>query len=174
MRDLKGLRFVARLVASPGREFHVLDLVAGEEGVLRPGRRVEGDAVSEGAQSGLPALDDAARESYRRRLAEIEDDIAEARRCNDPARAELAERDRSYLVAELRRAVGLGGRRRTVGGSAERARTSVARTIRYALDQLADPHEDLAAHLRSCVHTGTYCSYRPDPMSRLEWHLSDR
>jgi hypothetical protein len=28
--DLKGMRYLARLLADPGREFHVLDLVAAE------------------------------------------------------------------------------------------------------------------------------------------------
>ena len=50
---------------------------------------------------GLPTLDEEAKASYRRRLAEVEDDIAEAQRNHDDARRELAERDRDYLVAEL-------------------------------------------------------------------------
>ncbi|MGH2542544.1 MAG: transcriptional regulator, partial [Ardenticatenaceae bacterium] len=45
LRDLKGLRYIARLLASPGREFHVLDLVAGERGW-------SGDA-GRGAERGL-------------------------------------------------------------------------------------------------------------------------
>jgi tetratricopeptide (TPR) repeat protein len=32
VRDLKGMRYLARLLAHPGREFHVLDLVAAESG----------------------------------------------------------------------------------------------------------------------------------------------
>ena len=32
MRDLKGMRYLARLLADPGREYHVLDLVAAETG----------------------------------------------------------------------------------------------------------------------------------------------
>ena len=32
VRDMKGVRYLARLLASPGREFHVLDLVAVEQG----------------------------------------------------------------------------------------------------------------------------------------------
>ena len=30
LRDLKGLHYLARLLAHPGREFHVLDLVSSE------------------------------------------------------------------------------------------------------------------------------------------------
>jgi hypothetical protein len=173
MRDLKGLRYLARLAAEPGREFHVLDLVAAEAGVLRPHGPADAAATSSrpGGDAGIPVLDDTARDAYRRRLAEIDDDIEEARRHNDLGRLELAERDREYLVAELARAVGLGGRSRTVGGTAERARTSVARSIRYALAQLDDLQPDLAARLRASIDTGTYCCYRPDPLTPLDWRF---
>ena len=126
--ELKGFRYLERLLAEPGREFHVLDLVGVEQGTLRTAAIGAGDA-------GLPVLDDEARAAYRRRLADIEEDIEEATRTNDLGRVELAERDRDYLIAELSRAVGLGGRSRTVGGTAERARTSVARSLRYALQR---------------------------------------
>jgi len=171
VRDLKGLRYLARLLADPGREFHVLDLVAVEQGTLPTGSATEvGPAEVEGLDGGgLPVLDEQARTAYRRRLAEVEDDIDDARRCNDSARAELGERDRAYLIAELTRAVGLGGRLRSVGGDVERARTAVARTLRYAVTQLAENVPALATHLDNCLHTGTYCSYRPDPISRVDW-----
>ena len=172
VRDLKGLRYVERLVAGPGREFHVLDLVAAETGILRPGvAHPDAGPAVHGGESGLPVLDDVAREAYRRRLADIDDDIDDARRMNDPERAALAERDREYLIAELESAVGLGGRGREVGASAERARTSVTRSIRYAIDQLAEVQPDLAAHLDRSISTGTYCCYENDPVTPLTWHL---
>jgi tetratricopeptide (TPR) repeat protein len=164
--DLKGFRYLERLVAEPGREFHVLDLVAVENGTLR----ATGASVPAG-DTGVPVLDEEARAAYRRRLAEIEEDVEEATLMNDLGRLEMAERDRDYLVAELSRAVGLGGRRRTVGGSSERARTSVARSLRYALQRMAEEHEELAGHLRQSVRTGTYCSYAPDPIAPLRWTL---
>ena len=37
VRDLKGVRYLARLLADPGREFHVLDLVAAESGQVPGG-----------------------------------------------------------------------------------------------------------------------------------------
>ena len=119
--------------------------------------------------SALPVLDDEARAAYRRRLDDIEEDIEEATRMNDLGRIELAERDRDYLVAELSRAVGLGGRGRTVGGTSERARTSVARSLRYALQRLAEEHDAMAGHLRQSVRTGSYCSYSPDPIAPVTW-----
>jgi tetratricopeptide (TPR) repeat protein len=59
VRDLKGMRYLAQLLTHPGREFHVLDLVAAETG-----QQMElGDAGE--------MLDERAKAAYRRRLAEI-------------------------------------------------------------------------------------------------------
>ena len=159
VRDLKGLRYIERLLGEPGREFHAVDLVRFDSGA---DHRV---AVG----GGLPVLDSSAKEAYRRRLADIDEDIADAEENNDLGRIALAERDRDYLVAELRRATGLGGRDRTVADDAERARVSVTRSIRYALDRLADVSPDVAEHLRQHVCTGAYCSYRRDPLQPVDW-----
>jgi tetratricopeptide (TPR) repeat protein len=173
MRDLKGFRYLERLLADPGREFHVLDLVAVERGSLPTGPTLHQglDTVAERPEGGLPFIDDQARDAYRRRLAEVDDDIEEATQMNDVGRIELAQHDREYLIAELTRAVGLGGHHRSAGGSAERARTSVTRTLRYAVGRLAQHHPALAMHLEQTVHTGTYCRYAPDPLTPILWHL---
>lgn len=153
--DLKGLRYLERLLAEPGRELHVLDLVGAETP----------------DEAGLPVLDDEAREAYRRRLREVEEDLEEARADADLAREELAERDRDYLVAELSGAFGLGGRARVTGASAERARTAVARALRYSLQRLEAAHPLAAAHLSRAVRTGSFCSYSPDPTRPVEWAI---
>lgn len=173
MGDLKGFRYVQRLLADPGREFHVLDLVAVENGSLPAGITV-GEGVNVSAEwvgAGLPLIDAKARDAYRRRLADVDDDLEEATQMNDIGRIELAQRDRQYLITELSRAVGLGHRHRSVGGSGERARTSVTRSLRYALARLADHHPALATHLQHSIHTGTYCRYEPDSRSSIEWSI---
>jgi hypothetical protein len=154
--DLTGLRHVARLLAEPGREFHVLDL-------LGAGLRDAG---------ALPHLDAEAREAYRRRLQEVQDDLAEAEANHDTARAELAQRDRDYLISELTRAVGLGGRDRGSGTPQERARTTITRSIRYALARLRDIHPELASHLDRTINTGTYCSYTPELAAPVTWRTT--
>ncbi|MEF8794610.1 hypothetical protein [Thiohalorhabdus sp.] len=167
LKDLKGMRYLARLLAEPGREFHALDLVAVERGALPTGIPAEADQP--GAQSGLEVLDAKAREAYRQRLAEVDEDIAEAEANNDFGRAELARADRQFLVDELRRGVGLGGRARMVGDGAERARTSATRSLRYALDRVAEHHPALGEHLARTVRTGTYFAYEPDPRAPAHW-----
>lgn len=168
VRDLTGHRALARLLEAPGTHVPAIDLV--ETG---PGQSVSVDhgalTARRGPDAGLPVLDDRARAAYRRRLAEIEADIAEADVRGDAVRSEQAHADREYLAAELARATGLGGRERTTGGSAERARTSVTRAIRYAIRTLVEPHPEAAAHLRARIRTGTYCWYEPDPAAPVSW-----
>lgn len=173
MPDLKGLRYIERLLADPGREIHVLDLVAVERGSLPGGHAVDHDqeTLTKDVGAGLPVIDEAARDAYRRRLVEVDNDIEEATRMNDLGRVELAQRDRDYLIAELTSAVGLGGRTRSVGGSAERARSSVTRSLRYSLKRLAEHQPSLAAHLEHSVHTGTYCVYAADPIAPIQWEI---
>lgn len=155
--DLVGFRYLEQLLHQPGTEIAAVDLVATEHGSA---------SVS---QSGLPTLDEQARRSYKRRLAEVDEDIAEAAALNDLGRVALAERDRAFLIEELTRAAGLDGRIRASGGSADRARTSVYRALHYAMDRLAAADPSLGEHLRRSVRTGTWCSYAADPLAPVAW-----
>ena len=157
VRDLKGMRYLSQLLAQPGREFHVLDLVAAETGQ----RMAPGDAGE--------MLDDRAKLAYRRRLAEIEDDIEQARALEDTVREAQADAEHDFLVRELARAVGLGGRDRRAGSDSERARSGVTRAIRQGIARIAEHHPQLGAHLDRAVHTGTRCAYVPDPGVRAAW-----
>ncbi len=161
VRDLKGFRHIERLLAEPGREFHAADLA----------RLDAGADLRAPVERGLPVIDDTAKAAYRRRLDDIDEDIADARAANDIARAELAESDREYLVAELTRAAGLGGRDRVVLDVSERARVSVTRSIRYSLARLAESSPAVAEHLQQHVQTGTFCVYLPDSLHHVEWTL---
>jgi tetratricopeptide (TPR) repeat protein len=169
LRDLKGMQYLARLLAAPGREFHVLDLVSADHAVAVSRSPAPEDGLRVGVDDAGPLLDDQARRAYRRRLAEVEEDIAEAEDMGDLERAALARADRDHLVAELARAFGLGGRGRTSGSTSERARTSVTRAMRYAMKRIAEQHPVLADHLARTVRTGTYCAYEPDPRAPITW-----
>lgn len=172
IQDLKGIRYLTHLLAEPGREFHALDLVNLERGgsVDRAPRAGAVDADSLDG-SGLTMLDDQARAAYKRRLDEIDDDIDEAHVAGDIERAAQAEIEREFLLHELSRAFGLGGRSRKAGGSSERARAAVTRALRTAVHRIAEHHPRLGEHLQQTLHTGTYCSYQPDPHLLIEWRL---
>ena len=154
VRDLKGFSYLARLLAHPGREFHVLDLVAAETGQQMP------------LDDAGEMLDERAKSTYRRRLAEIEDDIEQARALADAEREAQADAERDFLVRELSRAVGLGGRDRRASSDSERARSGVTRAVRHGIARIGEHHPQLGEHLNRAVRTGTYCAYAPDAASQ--------
>ena len=165
VRDLKGMHYLALLLADPGREHHVLDLVAAEsDQAADPLRSAAfGDA-------GL-VLDARAKEAYRRRLAEIDEDIEEARASGDAEREAQADAERDFIVRELANAVGLGGRDRRVASGSERARAGVTRATRQAMARIAEHHLQLGEHLRETIRTGTYCAYVPDSRLPAGWRF---
>ena len=150
LKDSLGLRYLAQLVAEPDREVHVLELARGRDGIE------ESDAGDAGE-----LLDREARDSYKQRLEELREELAEAESFGDGARAARARQEIEFLGAELGRAVGLGGRSRRAGAAAERARSAVQRRIKNALDRIAEHSPALAAHLGKALRTGNFCVYRP-------------
>jgi tetratricopeptide (TPR) repeat protein len=172
VRDLKGMRYLARLLAHPGREFHVLDLVAAEAGGLadvESGRAAGLSRVTLGDAGEI--LDVRAKDAYRRRLAEIEDDIEQARALGDTERAAQADAERDFIIRELSRAVGLGGRDRRAASASERARVAVTRAVRKAIARIGEHHPQLGEHLDRAIRTGAYCAYLPDPHAAVEWRF---
>jgi hypothetical protein len=65
------------------------------------------------------------------------------------------------VLSELRRATGLGGRARRLGGQTERARKAVSNRIRQGITAIRAVHPDLADHLERSVATGSRCAYSP-------------
>jgi pimeloyl-ACP methyl ester carboxylesterase len=149
LRDSKGLRDLAVLLANPGREVHVLDL-AGTVGVAVPGGGVE------------PMLDAKTRATLRERIADLESDIVDAEGANDVERAATARTELDFLVEELTKSLGVGGRARSTADVAERARKAVTRRIRDAIERIERVHPSLGRHLDVCIRTGAFCSYQPD------------
>jgi len=172
VRDLKGMRYLARLLADPGREFHVLDLVSAESGGAAKVRTAKLEGLpSSGLGDAGEMLDATAKDAYRRRLREIEEDLEQAEAIGDTERAAQAAAERDFLVRELARAVGLGGRDRRAASASERARAGATRAIRQAILRITDHHIKLGAHLDRTIRTGTYCAYLPDTRAPVAWRF---
>jgi tetratricopeptide (TPR) repeat protein len=176
LKDTKGLRYLAQLLAMPDREAHAIDLLVAVEGGSLPSA-AQGRLPTEtgaGAHASADAgevLDGHARAAYRRRLKELREDLDEAEALGDPERAARAREEMDFLARELSGAVGLGGRGRKSASSTERARQSVTKAIKAAIDRIASHSPALARHLTSAVQTGTFCSYAPDPRAPISWKL---
>jgi hypothetical protein len=148
LRDSRGMVLLARLVERPGEEVHVLALASDEAGGM-----AETDAGD--------VLDERARAAYRRRLAELEEDVTEAERHADAGRLALLGREREMLEREVARAVGLGKRARRAGSATERARVNVQRRLKDAIDRVTAADGELGRFFERAVCTGTFCCFRP-------------
>jgi hypothetical protein len=134
------------LLGRPGQEVHCLELAGASD--------VGGDVG--------PALDATARRQYEDRIRELQAEVDDARDANDIGRAARAEDELDLLVGQLAEALGLGGRARVRGSSAERARSTVTARIRAAIGRIGAVHPSLGRPLEASVRTGTWCSYRPE------------
>jgi hypothetical protein len=147
LKHARGLTDLATLLASPGHRFHATELMGGptEESTPRSGAD--------------PVLDERARSAFRTRLGEIEEQFEQAQAMDLPERVAHLEGEREAILAELRAATGLGGRRRALGDSGERARKAVTGRIRESIARLHQLHPAVARHLDATVTTGIYCVY---------------
>ena len=170
LKDAKGLGYLRRLLAQPGQELHVVDLVAAGA-PSDPRRPAEPGALHVGVDDAGAMLDSQAKAAYRQRLVELREEAEEAREWGDAEREERAEAEISALAQELSRAVGLHGRDRKAASASERARVNVTRAVKSAIDRIAEQDARLGHHLASTVHTGTFCCYRPDPAATPDWVL---
>ena len=155
LRPMKGLADLAKLLVAPGREIHVLELM---ESVI--------DEPSTG-----PLIDAAARRDYEDRLRELQTEIHEAEDDNDLGRLSRAQDEFDAVVAALGEGLGLGGRDRRPGASAEKARQAVAWRVRAAIKRIESELPSCGRHLRNSVKTGAFCRYEPD--TDPGWVVSD-
>jgi tetratricopeptide (TPR) repeat protein len=147
IKDSRGVQLLAKLVASPDERIHVLALAGDGEAPLpetHAGEASDGKAIA----------------AYRARLRTIDEALTAAEGRDDRARYDTLRREREMLVAEISRAVGLGGRLRKVGSATERARINVTRRVREAVARIVEADAAMGRHLEQTIQTGTYCSYR--------------
>jgi hypothetical protein len=166
LRDSKGLRDIAVLLAGPGRATPAVDL-ATARGVASSGA---GDAQLHEPGDLGEVLDEQARRAYRDRLRELEDEASEADAHGDIERSARFAVERDALVSELGAAYGLAGRARRAGSPVERARTTVTARIRDSVRRISAVHPELGRHLSGAIRTGTLCSYEPE--HPVMWHLT--
>jgi hypothetical protein len=148
-----GMLHLAVLTANPGVEILAIDLAAGVD-ALGLAARGTGASVQ-------PIHDRTAINDYRRRLSQLSGQIDDLEANGDRTGAARGRAERDWLVRELAASAGLGGRSRGFVDNKERARIAVGRAIRRALTQIERADAVIGIHLRSGVHTGVRCWYRP-------------
>jgi len=140
LRDSKGLRHLALLLGEPGREFHVLDLVAriDPREIDASGSQIDPEELakltvrSALGEDGGELLDAQARAEYKQRLVELSEELEEAREfSHDEGRVARIKYEIDQVTRQLKNAFGLSGRSQKSGSAAEQARG--ARFIEYVI-----------------------------------------
>ncbi|MDQ6674027.1 MAG: hypothetical protein M3069_25335 [Chloroflexota bacterium] len=166
LKDSKGMRCLAELIAHPGVECHVLDLVEltdpPDPGRVN-GRRHLGDAG--------PSIDAQARAIYRQRIEELRTEVEDALRLGNDTKANLLQQELDAIVGELARAIGLSSRARRAASGAERARINLTRTIRAAIARICRADHIAGNALDRDIRTGVFCSYQPSHTD-LRWSMA--
>jgi hypothetical protein len=173
IRHSKGLLYIAQLLANPGREFHVTDMVGfshGEHWFVANGRAADGLPRGLHSDAG-PALDTNSKSSYRERLRDLREELDEAISMGDSGKTAKVQEEIAFLSRELARAVGLGGRDRRMSSESERARLRVTNVIRSAIRKTAKQHPALGRYLSISLRTGSFCSFEPDGRLPGSWQL---
>lgn len=180
LRDIKGLGYIQWLLRHPGEEFHALDLLSGLSG----GAAAELDSSEKSALLGSATvsvgglgdagemLDAKAKQDYQRRLVELREELDDLRERGDDTRAAQVESEIDFLHREIARAVGLGGRDRRAGSTAERARLNITRAIKSALQKVSEHHGQLGELLDRSIKTGSFSCYLANPRTPVTWRFS--
>ena len=178
LKDIKGLCYIQRLLQHPGEEFHSLDLLSGpglvnlSESEHGLSEQIEGTDRVGGLGDSGEMLDAQAKQEYKRKLVELNDELADQRERGNHRRAEQIESEIDFLNREIARAVGIGGRDRHSGSASERARLNVKRAITAALQKISEQQAAMGALLDRSIRTGSFCSYVPDPRNQVTWQFS--
>jgi hypothetical protein len=158
VRALRGFDYLRHLLRRPDQPVPVLELVTGGTGAV--------------AESGLgEVLDRQALQAYRRRLQDIDRDLAEADDWSDVGRREALGIERDALLDQLAGAIDVHGRPRRAGASQERARVAATKAIHAAIARIGSVDGPLGRHLRATIRTGFQCCYRPDLADPVRWVL---
>ncbi len=145
LKDAKGFRDIANLLANPNQDIHCNELM---------GSTLE--AI------GSKLIDQQAKQEYQKRINELQEEIRSAEEMNDLSSLPKLNEEYDRLLEHLSNALGLAGKIREKGSSVEKARSAVTWRIRSTVKRIEKAHPELAKHLNTSIKTGTLCAYRPE------------
>ncbi|MBP2325161.1 tetratricopeptide (TPR) repeat protein [Kibdelosporangium banguiense] len=144
--DMVGLHYLSLLLEQPGRDIPAFDMSS--------------HAILEARQD---LQDDPAVAAFRTRLRALDEAIGDADRNADLGTAARLRLERESVAGELAGAVG------RFPDSPERARTSVRKALKRAIDAIADADPLLGEELRTGVSTGYVCRFTPEDPASRQW-----
>ncbi|UTW46371.1 alpha/beta hydrolase [bacterium SCSIO 12696] len=156
LKNARGLTDLHQLLSAPNQELHVNALAAEASETPLQEQAVE-------------TIDQQALLAYKKRLTEIDDELADDDPGNSVEHHQRLLEERDALLQQVRQGVGLAGRKRPLNDPAERNRKAVSARIKSSIQKIAEAHPALGEHLKNSVSTGMFCCY--SPTEPQQWQL---
>lgn len=190
-RNLDGLQYLSILIEQPGQGFLAAQLYAAKG-------RYSGSSRSRSARSTSEMLDEhtgdeadkqrsrtgpnvvsnagtvidsLARDSYERRLGEIDEELAVANDLNNEAKISNLQEERKALIDELRAAIGIGGQLVQQSSENKKLQDKVRNAIDRAVEAIKEENEILALHFGNALESVPLFKYSPD--EAIVWNHSN-
>lgn len=107
-------------------------------------------------------LDDRAREDYRQRISEIDDELRQAERNRDRTQLDELIGDKEFILSQLSQATGLFGKKKQMSPEGKKARDRVRNAIDRAIEKIGKWDSTLAGHLHKSLEFKDLVAYRPE------------
>jgi len=116
-----------------------------------------------------PVLDKQAKEELGERLAEIKKEIENCRKRNDDVGESELEKEKEFIVQQLKSSTGLGGGDVMISPAGKKARDAVRNAMKRAVSKISEKDIDCAAHLRNSLRYEEVIKYQPE--QSVDWEL---
>jgi hypothetical protein len=176
VKDLKGMRYLARLLWTPeefvpasGLEAEASVEAGGHDEINRmSNERARAEGLSAGKPDGLGwRVDPIGEGAIQARIQKLEAQRDAARAAGNAEAAVDADEDIAELQQYLRANRGLGGRPRPMGDAGEQARDRVRKDLDAAINHIRRHDAQLGQHLKATIRRGIECAYQPGAI--VEW-----
>lgn len=160
-KNSKGFEYIHYLLSNPEKEIHVLQIVGVDENLSKGLSKNTGTL-----------LDNLTTEQLKDRYENLEEELEDKEiPKSDETIAGIME-EMKMITKILTAGLDKRGQLRKFADEAERTRKAVSKAIKESLDKIKDKkegHPALWKHFHKTIHTGAYCSYKPEhPMN---WQL---
>jgi hypothetical protein len=176
LTDSVGLFYIQYLLRekqrNPGQLVHATTLKLASMKFNRPsGTAEQSSAVAEicnDHMSARPAsdsgnvLDPTAWEGVQQQFHELNRELADAERENDPDEIARIKEEKQQLARSVSEAIGPDGQVRKLGNQEIKDSKAVGNAIRRALESIETRSPALFRHLANTIKSGVFCSYQPD------------
>lgn len=160
VNDGVGIQRISLLLSNPGKDLFCLDILSQEgKNPLAKFNEFE-DAV----------IDKETESACEEKLREYEEELEDARACNDYGRIDKIEPQLEHIKEYLLKAKGYNGRTRKFGNDPEKARTRITNSIKRTIssEDIAKIPE-LQRHLENSINTARFMCYRPE--REISWKI---